>query len=313
MSARCFFAVILLTWRKWGNPEIDAGAELSTADLVAHGSVPYEDVRYFYGPLGLYSLAATFKLFGASFTVAYAFGLAQAGAILGVFYALARRWLPPATAGLATAVLLAIGFSGTAFNFVLPHTNSATFGCLFRSCLLALTRGRLSARGFRGRARGPHAARVRGGRAGVVAACVVGPAATGVRAACRAALDRGAGARCRAASRVLRRVVGAARLLPRTSGRSTSFGWPASGASALDALLDSRAPSAWSGAGGLRRRGRGRDRVAMRRRERRARPVAALERSGRGLLLLDVLARVTGGPPNNGLRSSRRLAISSSG
>ena len=38
-------------------------------------------------------------------------------------------------AGLATAVLMAIGFSGTAFNFILPHTNSATFG------LLGLLRG----------------------------------------------------------------------------------------------------------------------------------------------------------------------------
>ena len=74
-----FALITVLTWRKWGNPEIDAGAELSTADLVSHGSVPYQDVRYFYGPLGLYGLAATFKVFGASFTVAYAFGLAQAG------------------------------------------------------------------------------------------------------------------------------------------------------------------------------------------------------------------------------------------
>jgi hypothetical protein len=144
-----FTLITLLTWRKWGNPEIDAGAELSTADLVAHGSVPYLDVRYFYGPLGLYSLAGAFKLFGASFTVAYAFGLAQAGAILGVFYLLARRWLPPVTAGLGTAVLLAIGFSGTAFNFVLPHTNSATFGVLFLLLqLLALAHRRVGLAGL---------------------------------------------------------------------------------------------------------------------------------------------------------------------
>ena len=101
-------------------------------------------MRYYYGPLGLYSLALSFKLLGTSFTTAYLFGLAQAAAILAVFYALARQWLAPLTAGLATAVLLAIGFSGTAFNFVLPHTNSATFGvlCLLLS-LLALARERV--------------------------------------------------------------------------------------------------------------------------------------------------------------------------
>lgn len=141
--AACFAAIVALSWRKWGVPELDSGAELTTADLVKHGATVYQDVRYYYGPLGLYSLALSFKLFGTSFTTAYLFGLVQAAAILAVFYALARQWLAPLTAGLTTAVLLAIGFSGTAFNFVLPHTNSATFGvlCLLLA-LLALARER---------------------------------------------------------------------------------------------------------------------------------------------------------------------------
>ncbi len=141
--ALCFAALTALTWRKWGVPEIDAGAELTTADLIKHGAVAYRDVRYYYGPLGLYSLALSFKVFGTSFTTAFAFGLVQTAAIIAAFYALARHWLVPLTAGLASAVLLAIGFSGTAFNFVLPHTNSATFGLLFLLLtLLALTRER---------------------------------------------------------------------------------------------------------------------------------------------------------------------------
>ena len=80
--ALCFLALTALTWRKWGVPEIDAGAELTTADLVKHGAVAYRDVRYYYGPLGLYSLALSFKVFGSSFTTAFAFGLAQTVAIL---------------------------------------------------------------------------------------------------------------------------------------------------------------------------------------------------------------------------------------
>jgi hypothetical protein len=135
--------LVALTWRKWGNPALDAGAELTTADQVAHGKVPYEDVRYFYGPAGLYALAFAFKVFGTSFTTAFAFGLAQTVAVLAVFHALAREWLRPAAAGLATGVVMAIGFSGTPFNLVLPHTNSATFGLLFVLLeLLALARRR---------------------------------------------------------------------------------------------------------------------------------------------------------------------------
>lgn len=134
----------VFTWRKWGNPEGDAGAELTTADLVADGALPYRDIRYYYGPVGLYSLALGFKLFGTSFTTAFAFGFLQLLAIVGVYYALARVWLRPVFAAAATAVVIAIGFSGTPFNFVLPHTNSATFGTLFILLqLLALAHRRL--------------------------------------------------------------------------------------------------------------------------------------------------------------------------
>jgi hypothetical protein len=140
-----FALLTALTWRKWGVPAIDAGYELTAADRVSKGAVAYRDIRYFYGPVGLYSLAAAFKLLGVSFTTAFAFGLVQTAAIVAAFYALARRLLPVLTAALCSAILLTIGFSGTAFNFVLPHTNSATFGILFLLLmLLALSRERLA-------------------------------------------------------------------------------------------------------------------------------------------------------------------------
>jgi len=140
-----FFALLAaLSWRKWGVPSVDSGHELTVAATIAEGGEPYRDIRYFYGPLGVYSLAGAFAVFGTGFTTAFAFGLAQAAAICGVFYALARQLLRVLPATLATAVVVAIGFSGTAFNFVLPHTNSATFGILFvLLTLLALCRGRL--------------------------------------------------------------------------------------------------------------------------------------------------------------------------
>jgi hypothetical protein len=59
-----------ISWRKWGTPEIDAGSELTAAAEAARGHLPYEDVRYFYGPLGLYTLTGAFKLFGAGLTTA---------------------------------------------------------------------------------------------------------------------------------------------------------------------------------------------------------------------------------------------------
>lgn len=138
-----FAVMVVLTWKKWGNPALDAGAELTTAERVADGAVPYRDIRYFYGPLGLYSLAGSFELFGASLATAFAFGLALTAGIVGGFYALARQWLRPTVAAICAAMVMAIGFSGTAFNLILPHTNSASVGllCLLLA-LLALCRRR---------------------------------------------------------------------------------------------------------------------------------------------------------------------------
>jgi hypothetical protein len=140
-----------LSWRRWGYPTFDPGLDLSVADMVAHGAVPYRDARYFYGPAGLYSLAFAFKLFGTSLTTAFAFGYVQTIAILASFYALARTYLRAAAATLATLLVLAIAFNGSFFDFVLPHTNSGTFGCLFLVLMvLAITRGRLVAAGVAG-------------------------------------------------------------------------------------------------------------------------------------------------------------------
>jgi hypothetical protein len=136
-----FVVLTILTWKKWGNPALDAGAELTTAERIVDGALPYRDVRYFYGPLGLYSLAGSFELFGTSLATAFAFGLALSAGIVASFYALARQWLRPTVAAVCAAMVMAIGFSGTAFNFVLPHSNSATVGllCLILA-LLALCR-----------------------------------------------------------------------------------------------------------------------------------------------------------------------------
>lgn len=146
-----FALLAMLSWRKWGVPSVDPGHELTTAATIASGGEPYLDIRYFYGPVGVYALGGTFAVFGTSFTAAFAFGLAQAAAILAAFYALARRLLTVVPSFLATAIVAAIGFSGTALNFVLPHTNSATFGILFMLLmLLALSRERLILAGIAG-------------------------------------------------------------------------------------------------------------------------------------------------------------------
>jgi hypothetical protein len=143
-----FVAFVAVTWKTWGDPQTDYGVELTAADRIVHGAVLYDDIRYFYGPLGVHCLALAFAIFGTSFTTAFAFGIAVALAIFATFHILARTWLTPVFAGMATAIVMAIGFTGTFFGYVAPHTTSATFGVLAILLeLLALTRGRVALAG----------------------------------------------------------------------------------------------------------------------------------------------------------------------
>ena len=48
-----------LSWRAWGVPTVDAGHELNVASSLASGAQPYGDIRYFYGPVGVYALGVT--------------------------------------------------------------------------------------------------------------------------------------------------------------------------------------------------------------------------------------------------------------
>lgn len=135
--------LVLISWLRWGNPVSDPGLDLVVARDWLHGVVPYRDVRYWYGPLGIGGLAAWFALLGSSLATAFAYGLTQTLLIAGLCWALARRWLPPWPAAGSVAVTLSIGFSGSLFNFQLPHTEAATAGLItLQLTLLALAAGR---------------------------------------------------------------------------------------------------------------------------------------------------------------------------
>lgn len=126
-----FFAVLVaMSWQRWGTPTGDPGLDLTVAADWTRGVFPYRDVRYWYGPLGIAGLAGSFWILGTSLTTVYLFGFLQVAVIVELWRRLARHWLPgPIVAG-GLAVVLAIGFSGSLFNFVVPHTASATTGLM---------------------------------------------------------------------------------------------------------------------------------------------------------------------------------------
>lgn len=144
-----YVAVLLVaSWKRWGNPVSDVGLDLTIAAHWTDGLVPYRDVRYWYGPLGIGGLTAAFTIFGASLWTAVGVGLATTAAITELSRRLARRWLEPLPALGVAALVLSIAFSGSLFDFVLPHTFAATTGLLaLLAVLLALTHGRFALAG----------------------------------------------------------------------------------------------------------------------------------------------------------------------
>jgi hypothetical protein len=145
------YVVVLLvvSWRRWGNPLGDVGLDLTVASGWLDGILPYRDVRYWYGPLGIGVLSTAFAVFGSHLWVATVVGLTQTALIAELTRRLARRWLAvPASLGVV-AVVLGIGFSGTLSNFTMPHTFAATTGLIaLLFALLALSHERFALAGL---------------------------------------------------------------------------------------------------------------------------------------------------------------------
>ncbi|MEH3054373.1 MAG: hypothetical protein PGN13_10265 [Patulibacter minatonensis] len=145
------YVVVLVaaSWKRWGDPVSDVGLDLTIAAHWADGLVPYRDVRYWYGPLGIGSLTAAFAVFGAQLWTAVALGLTITGAITELSRRLARRWLAPLPSLGVAAMVLSIAFGGSLFDFTMPHTFAATTGLLaLLLVLLALSHERFALAGI---------------------------------------------------------------------------------------------------------------------------------------------------------------------
>jgi hypothetical protein len=124
-------ALSVVTWRRWGDLDLDTGYDVVAGIRVAAGEVPYADFLYYYGPLAP-ALAGLAALIGGSgFGPAIALGFVITLLILVATYVVARIFLPPTGAFLATAITVAVAFIPSNFSYVVPHTHAATLGTLF--------------------------------------------------------------------------------------------------------------------------------------------------------------------------------------
>lgn len=134
-------ALTVLGWGTWGDLGRDTGYDFVAATRVAHGSIPYVDFVYYYGPLAPFVVGLAVFVGGGTVTTFVAVGLAVTYAIVGATYALARSQTGPLGASIASVTTAAIAFSPTNLSYVVPHTYSVTFAILLALLfLLGLSR-----------------------------------------------------------------------------------------------------------------------------------------------------------------------------
>jgi hypothetical protein len=127
--------LVLLTWGTWGDLGRDTGYDLVAGSRIAHGQLPYVDFPYYYGPIAPFVLGLAAWAGGDGLAPALVVGLLVSALIVGLTYALARSFVGAVGAFLASTIVLGVAVSPTNFSYVLPHTESMTFGI---AALLAL-------------------------------------------------------------------------------------------------------------------------------------------------------------------------------
>ena len=123
-------ALLAATWETWGNVGQDTGYDFVAGQLVAHGSFPYTDFTYYYGPLAPAVLGLAARVGGDGIGPPLVVGLVLTAAIVAATYVLARQLTSAIGALLAATITAGVAFAPTNFSFVDPHSYSETLGIL---------------------------------------------------------------------------------------------------------------------------------------------------------------------------------------
>jgi hypothetical protein len=102
-----FALLAAVSWNRWIEPYVDTGRELMVPWRLSHGEKLYRDIHFHHGPLGPYLAAGVDAVFGPSLPARTGLGALLALAHLAALGRLARRWMTPWRAALATSAAVA--------------------------------------------------------------------------------------------------------------------------------------------------------------------------------------------------------------
>ncbi len=134
-----FAATVAHTWGRWGEIYVDAGGALDRAARMAQGELLYRDVQSPYGPVGSYTLAGAFRIFGIHLTTAYALAIAVLAAQCVAMWTIGRRFLGSLETGFGVLVFWSLqGISPELTSWVMPNTFASILGAFFATLTIAL-------------------------------------------------------------------------------------------------------------------------------------------------------------------------------
>ncbi|MDX2043107.1 MAG: glycosyltransferase family 39 protein [Acidobacteriota bacterium] len=134
-----FFAMLIVSWRRWTSPIADSGREMDLPLRLLQGEWLYRDVHHIYPPLAPYLNALLYRIFGAHLDVLHAAGIVCSAAIVTLCYRIARRLFEPAEACIATAAIIVFCVFKPAGNLIQPYSFAALYACLASLAVLLLT------------------------------------------------------------------------------------------------------------------------------------------------------------------------------
>ena len=110
----------IATWGTWGDLDSDTGYDVQAGERIADGQLPYRDFLYYYGPLApaLNGLAAF--LGGGGFAPAIVLGFASPSPRSQRRTHVARIFVGPLGALIASAITAAVAFIPDDYSYVLP-------------------------------------------------------------------------------------------------------------------------------------------------------------------------------------------------
>jgi hypothetical protein len=138
-----FLALLVATWRRFGDPFLDYGVQMYGALQVMHGWLPIRDFEWLYGPFSVLWNGLWFSFFGATNTTLLWVNVCLLALASTLVFRLFRRWYGAwSAAAVVLTFFFCFAFSHSTevgnYNYLVPYSAEALHGIYLGLAAVAL-------------------------------------------------------------------------------------------------------------------------------------------------------------------------------